>query len=407
MSSEWRKITFGDFVTIQRGHDLPDQDRRPGPVPILGSFGITGYHDTVKAKGPGVTIGRSGASFGVAAYSEQDFWPLNTALYVTDFKGNYPKFVFYFMKAFDFSGFNSGSAQPSLNRNNLYPVSICVPLLKEQRAIAALLGALDDRIALLRETNETLESASEALFKSWFIDFDPVHNKAKGVALDGMGAATAALFPSRFEETELGFIPIGWNVRSVYDIARVIYGAPFASRSFNSEGVGAPLVRIRDLRHENPIVFTDEIHPNGYMIQPGDLVVGMDGEFRAYLWGGRPAWLNQRVCVFAPAPGVPSAFVHRSIVPLLAAVEASETATTVIHLGKNDIDRFRVIVPNQAILNDFAAIVEPIYARIVKNKQIACCLSALRDILLPRLISGRLRLSEAETVIENTLSEAI
>ena len=215
-----------------------------------------------------------------------------------------------------------------------------------------------------------------------------------------MDAATAALFPDSFEESELGLVPNGWNVRSVYDVARVIYGAPFASKRFNTEGVGAPLVRIRDLKHESPGVYTDENHPKGYMIQPGDLVVGMDGEFRAYLWGGNPAWLNQRVCVFAPEHGVPAAFVHRSIMPLLAAVEASETATTVIHLGKNDIDRFRVVVPDPKILESFGAVSEPIYARIVENKKNAFSLSALHDTLLPRLISGQLRLPEAEEMVE-------
>lgn len=406
MSSDWREITFGEFVAIQRGHDLPDQDRKPGSVPILGSFGITGYHDTIRAKAPGVTVGRSGASFGVAAYTDHDYWPLNTALYVTDFKGNHPKFVFYFMKAFDFSAFNSGSAQPSLNRNNLYPVTIFVPRPFEQKCIADLLSSLDDRITLLRETNATLEAITQALFKSWFVDFDPTRAKAEGLEPDGMNAVTAALFPDSFEESELGAVPSGWSVRSVYDITHVIYGAPFASKRFNTEGIGAPLVRIRDLKHESPGVYTDEIHPKGYMIQPGDLVVGMDGEFRAYLWGGNPAWLNQRVCVFTKKPGVPAAFVHRSIMPLLAAVEASETATTVIHLGKNDIDRFRVVVPSQKVLAGFAEVVDPVYARIVKNKQTAFCLSALRDNLLPRLISGQLRLPEAEAAIE-TMLEAV
>ena len=110
-------MTLGDFVTLQRGHDLPEQDRLPGNVPILGSFGVTGWHDKAKAKGPGVTVGRSGASFGVVNYSAVDFWPLNTALYVIDFHGNDERFAYYLLKNLDFSGHNSGSAQPSLNRN--------------------------------------------------------------------------------------------------------------------------------------------------------------------------------------------------------------------------------------------------------------------------------------------------
>ncbi len=89
----WVEMTLGDFVSLQRGHDLPEPQRRPGKVPILGSFGVTGSHDTALARGPGVTIGRSGASFGVVSFSRVDYWPLNTALYVTDFKGNDERFV--------------------------------------------------------------------------------------------------------------------------------------------------------------------------------------------------------------------------------------------------------------------------------------------------------------------------
>jgi len=107
----WRVMRLGDFVTLQRGHDLPEPHRRPGTVPVMGSFGITGYHDTAKAKGRGVIVGRSGASFGVISYSPVDYWPLNTALYVSDFHGNDERFAYYLLKTIDFTRYNSGSAQ--------------------------------------------------------------------------------------------------------------------------------------------------------------------------------------------------------------------------------------------------------------------------------------------------------
>lgn len=214
-----------------------------------------------------------------------------------------------------------------------------------------------------------------------------------------MDEATAALFPDGFDESALGLVPSGWGTQSIYDISTVIYGAPFSSKRFNTELVGSPLIRIRDLKDEKPGIFTDEVHPKGYMTQPGDIIVGMDGEFRAYVWAGGPAWLNQRVCVFRPLPGFSHAFVLFSIRPLLAAVEASETATTVIHLGKNDIDRFRVVRPTNKVLNAFNDVVTPLYRQIVEGKQMAANLATLRDTLLPRLISGRLRLPETEAVV--------
>ena len=153
---------------------------------------------------------------------------------------------------------------------------IKAPPLVVQRSAANVLKNLDDRIALLRETNATLEAIAQALFKSWFVDFDPVHAKARGEPPQGMDDATAALFPDSFEESDLGMVPKGWRVGSIYDIASVIYGAPFASKKFNTENLGIPLIRIRDLKSENPGVYTEEIHPKGYLVQPGDLVVGMD-----------------------------------------------------------------------------------------------------------------------------------
>ena len=126
------------------------------------------------------------------------------------------------------------------------------------------------------------------------------------------------------------------------------------------------------------------------LVRPGDVVVGMDGEFRAYLWGGPEAWLNQRVCTFVPNAGFSAPFVRNSIISPLAQVEATETATTVIHLGKNDIDRFRVVIPSPGLVSAYSRICQPIYNRIVFNKNEARTLTQLRDALLPRLLSGEL-----------------
>src|SRR6266508_3640393 len=219
----WARMPLGEFVTLQRGHDLPDEQRRPGNVPILGSFGITDWHNEAKASGPGVTIGRSGASFGVASYSPVDFWPLNTALYVIDFHGNDERFAYYFLKCFDFQGYNSCSAQPSLNRNYIHPVLVDVPPPSEQRAIARILGALDDKIELNRRMNETLQAMARALFKSWFVDFDPVHANAEG-RITGLPKQMADLFPGRFKDSEMGEIPEQWTVGTILEQAELLSG---------------------------------------------------------------------------------------------------------------------------------------------------------------------------------------
>ena len=297
---------------------------------------------------------------------------------------------------------NVGAVFDSLRCRDIPNFELPIPSLDEQNNIVEILTALDDRITLLRETNKTLESIAQALFKSWFVDFDPVRAKMEGRQPEGMDEATAALFPSSFEDSQLGKVPMGWKKSSIYETCHVIYGAPFSSKLFNDHNRGSALIRIRDLKSENPNIFTEEVHPKGYMTQPGDIVVGMDGEFRAYIWGGIPAWLNQRVCVFQPKPTFSHPFVLFSIRPLLAAVEASETATTVIHLGKNDIDRFNVLIPPDPILKIFGIITIPIYERIVAAKKMATSLASLRDTLLPRLISGRLRLPEIAHLVGET-----
>jgi type I restriction enzyme, S subunit len=275
---------------------------------------------------------------------------------------------------------------------------ISLPLIDEQRAIAHILGSLDDKIEVNRRMNETLELMGRALFKSWFVDFDPVRANADERTTK-LPRHIAELFPDRFTESELGEIPEGWRVGSIYDTADVIYGAPFASARFNADGVGMPLIRIRDLTNETPEMWTTEVHPKAYMVRVGDVVVGMDGEFRAYLWGGAPGWLNQRVCVFAPKPGWSSAFVRNSITDVLAHIEATETATTVIHLGKTDIDRFRIVLPADRVARAFNQICQPWYDRVVSLKQENRVLGSIRDTLLPKLISGELRLQGPERFI--------
>ena len=211
------------------------------------------------------------------------------------------------------------------------------------------------------------------------------------------------IFPDRLVDSELGEIPEGWEVRSIYDIADVIYGAPFASSQFNTNGVGKPLIRIRDLANEAPGIWTPEQHPKGYMVKPGNIVVGMDGEFRAHLWGGAEAWLNQRLCVFAPKKGYSAAFVRNLIIEPLAHVEATETATTVIHIGKSDIDRFVAVVPSPEVLAVFNRFCQPWYDRIVKAKQESRTLATLRDALLPKLISGELRIKDSEVLARGAI----
>ncbi len=267
-------------------------------------------------------------------------------------------------------------------------------LLDEQRAIAHILGTLDDKIELNRRMSETLEAMARALFKAWFVDFDPVRAKAKRRD-PGLPKHLADLFPDSFEDSELGEIPRGWAIADIYQASDVVYGAPFKSEFFNDHRSGRPLIRIRDLASHDPQIFTPEKQPRGHLTRPGDLIVGMDGEFRAHLWRGPEAWLNQRLCSFLPRSRVPRAFVHYSIERLLDFFERSKSGTTVIHLGKADIDTFRIVLPPAQILAAFGAAAGPMDRRVVVAAAERRRLVGLRDTLLPKLISGEVRVPAA------------
>jgi type I restriction enzyme S subunit len=146
--SEWKERRLEDIVQLKRGFDLATRARRSGPFPVVGSAGISGWHDEGPVLGPALVLGRAGSSMGVASYYEiERFWPLNTSLFVEDFKGNDPRFIFHLFQLADLTGYNSGSAQPMLNRNYIRDVIFLIPNKDEQRAISGVLKALDDKIA--------------------------------------------------------------------------------------------------------------------------------------------------------------------------------------------------------------------------------------------------------------------
>lgn len=289
------------------------------------------------------------------------------------------------------------TVQPTLNLRDVSELPIPFPPKEKRSSILNILGSLDDKIELNRRTNETLEAMARALFRDWFVDFGPTRAKMSGKA-PYLAPELWELFPDRLDDEGK---PEGWNFSSIYDVASVIYGAPFASSLFNTQSEGIPLVRIRDLPSEKPGVWTTEVHPKGFKILPGMIVVGMDGEFRAHLWGGEEAWLNQRVCIFQPQDGISSVFLRETITPQLKFIEDTEVATTVIHLGKRDIDAFTALVPNHDIMASFDDLAKFYYDKIVLNKQESRTLAQLRDLLLPKLMSGEISIRDAEKMVED------
>lgn len=397
--STWLQMSLGDFVTLQRGHDLPTQSRRPGPIPIMGSFGITGYHNVARADGPGVTIGRSGASFGVVSYSSEPFWPLNTALYVVDFHGNDERFAYYFLKQFDFTRYNSGSAQPSLNRNFIHPIPVQVPPLEEQRHIAHILGTLDDKIELNRRMNRTLEAIARAIFKSWFVDFDPVHTKAEDRRPVGMDPETASLFPDSFQGSPLGKIPKGWETGSILEQADLLSGGTPKTSREDYWGGGVQWASAKDVSQcgEVFLLQTERTITNlGLEESATQLIPALSAAVvargattgRMVLFGSDMA-MNQ-TCY---------ALVSKNATPFSLYCQFRFRVDEMVHAAHGSVfdtittSTFRnvpFVLPPLSLLKAFEEVIVRPFCQILTATRESRVLAALRDELLPRLLSGDL-----------------
>jgi type I restriction enzyme S subunit len=403
----WTRMPLGDFVTLQRGHDLPDACRRPGRVPILGSFGITGWHDESRAFGPGVTVGRSGASFGVVSHSRVDYWPLNTALYVVDFHENDERFAYYFLKHFDFQSYNSGSAQPSLNRNFVHPVPVAVPPLREQRAIAHILGTLEDKIELNRRMSETLEAIARALFKSWFVDFDPVRAKAEGRD-PVLPKPLADLFPSSFEKFELGEIPQGWRIGALGMLGELAIGGDWGEDEEFPDAVQASCLRGVDLEHlrlsghaSAPRRWFKPSSLERREMNDRDVLVAGSGAGPT----GRPLWMCTDLlqtlgpCVYSNfckrircGTSAKAAYLDSWLYIMRESGEIWEyvNGTSVPNLDASSLlNGKKIPLPPDSVVEAYHDFLRPIRKMLYIGQNDT--LAVLRDTLLPELISGRLR----------------
>ena len=290
-------------------------------------------------------------------------------------------YLYYYLSTNIFQSFilnhiDSQSAQPNISSNTIGKYPIKVPSFNTQQKIASILKSLDDKIEVNRRINENLEQQAQALFKSWFVDFEPFKDQP-------------------FVESELGMIPQGWSIDNIYKYVDVIYGAPYKSSLFNEKKEGLPLIRIRDLKTNSPQVYTSETLPTTEYIEAGDIVAGMDAEFVPCVWLGERGVLNQRCCKFkAKDPSISNYYILFLLKPELEYVQSYKTGTTVSHLGKSDIDRFRFITPPIDVIIPFSRRVDALLKEKVAIAQESRCLAELRDTLLPRLMSGELKVND-------------
>ena len=307
------------------------------------------------------------------------------------------------------STFISGAAIPRVVLRDFKKAEISIPPITSQRNITSVLNALENRIFLLRETNATLEAIAQALFKSWFVDFDPVRAKMEGRAPEGMDEATAALFPDALEESELGWVPKGWQICALDEIATYLNG--LALQKFPPTGTDdLPVIKIAQLR-KGDTAGADRAARSlkqDYVIQNGDVLFSWSGSLEVEIWCGGEGALNQHLFKVTSSR-YPKWFYYfwtRHHLEHFRQVAASK-ATTMGHIQRSHLSAAKVSVPSLEVLNMGNELLEPLVNRVVENRLQAQTLSTLRDTLLPRLISGQLRLPEAEAATEAALSDAL
>ncbi len=308
---------------------------------------------------------------------------------------------------------NVGAVFDSLRCRDIPNFELPVPPLDQQREIATILGSIDDRITLLRETNATLEAIAQALFKSWFVDFDPVRAKMEGCAPEGMDEATAALFPDGLETSELGEVPRGWRVMPVGDAIEAVGGATPDTKNEafweppvhcwtspkDLSGIAAPVLldTERKVSDQGLAKIGSGLLPSGTLLMSSRAPIG-------YLALAQvPLAINQGYIAMLPGGLLPPLYMYFWCRQNMDSIKGRANGSTFMEISKKAFRPIPAVVPNNELVNGFTETANALFARLTANERQAQTLSTLRDTLLPRLISGQLRLPEARAALEGAL----
>jgi type I restriction enzyme S subunit len=356
-----------------------------------------------------IVLARTGASTGASCYVKRPP-PAVFASYLVRLKAKPDfdsRFLAYWLKSDAFSSFLRGvlgdkSAQPNASASTMTQAPLHAPKSKnEQRAIAYILGTLDDKIDLNRRMNETLEAMAQALFKSWFVDFDPVRAKMEGRD-PGLPAEVAALFPERLVDSEWGEIPEGWMVAGLDEVATYLNG--LALQKYPEDGGDSlPVIKIAQLRAgtSDGADRASAGIPAQYVVKDGDVLFSWSGSLQVELWCGGPGALNQHLFKVASetCPKWLYFYWTKRHLPDFQAIAAGK-ATTMGHIQRHHLAEAKVLLPPAALLCGMDAVVSPILNRMIANTVECRTLAAVRDALLPKLISGAIRLKDARGFLE-------
>lgn len=435
MSSEWINTTLGEFITLKRGYDLPKSKRNDGNIPVISSSGYSGTHDVPMVKGPGVVTGRYG-TIGEVFYVVDDFWPINTTLYVSDFKGNSPLFVYYLLQTIDFYAYSDKAAVPGINRNHVHMANIRVPKsVLDQEKIASILKRIEDRIHVNEKINDIFEQMAQAIFKSWFVDYEPVSAKldvleSGGSKEEALCAAMAVisgkdttalaafkdehpneyselktiadLFPDAMTESEFGSIPLGWYLSEIGNEVKVVGGATPSTKesAFWSNG-SIYWATPKDLSNKkDKVLNTTErkitslgVSKISSGVQPENTILLSSRAPVGYLAITKiPVAINQGYIAMQCNKVLPPEFVLQWATHSMQEITLRSSGSTFAEISKKNFRSINVVVPSSDLLMLYRKYTRKIYEQINSKINENSKLQELKKCLLPKLLSNAFEL---------------
>ena len=377
---------LGDLINLKRGYDLPESQRRPGPYPVISSAGITGYHDEYMAEGQGVVTGRYG-TLGEMYYVDSKYWPHNTALYVTTFKGNDPKYIYYLLTCLGRIRTSDKSAVPGVNRNELHEMEIpAISDTKQQKKVAAILAALDAKIDCNNRINAELEAMAKTLYDYWFVQFD--FPDANGKPYKSSGGKMV------YNATLKREIPLGWEATTLASVTPIsndsLNPADFPQKEFKHFSIP-----VFDATTTYRVECGDSIGSNKFTVLGTDLLVS-----KLNPWFSRVIYAMDEVDQICstelvvwrcPTENLKNFLYLIATSPqFISHCVQSATGTSNSHKRVNPAVMMRFNLPYSAeVAEGLGGRISPIVKKLIINRQENQQLAQLRDWLLPLLMNGQ------------------
>ena len=408
MGSKQEMTTVGEFAPFTYGKGLPAGKRNlSGHFAVFGSNGIVGWHDTALTDGPTVVIGRKG-TVGAVHYWPDPCWPIDTTYYTTGSDADLVRYRYYALGALGLADMNTHSAVPGLNRDDAHSLDLPLPSLWVQRRIAQILGALDDKIDLNQRMNETLEQMARALYKSWFVDFDPVRAKMdgrwhRGKSLSGLPAELYDLFPDHLVTSELGEIPDGWTVGVLANMVQLFSGGTPKTSVAEYWNGNIPWYTAKDAPALSDVFAIDterHISQSGVdnsatqVLPARTTIISARGTVGRLACLGEPMAMNQTCYGIRGIDKYPDWFTYWNVRQAISELKMRTHGTIFDTITRQTFELVDAVVPPPVLAAIFETMVSPYMSRMLASLRDSRRVAYLRDALLPRLVSGKLRVAE-------------